>query len=55
MIIERSGNTYIAQKMMKLLNLNKDENRISFNRKASDIEISLLIGKDFSAKKLKLN
>ncbi len=52
MLLECSGNTYIAQKMSQLLNMGR--NRVGFTRKASDIEISFLVGQDFSAKKLKL-
>ena len=50
MIIERSGDTLTAKHLMDLMGMSP--RRVSFYRKASDLDISLLVGRDFSLKKL---
>ena len=52
MLVERSGDTSIAKHLMELMYMNKE--RVSFRRKISDIELSLIIGNDFSLKKFQL-
>ena len=52
MIVERSGDTAIARHLMELVYMKKE--RVSFNRQVSDIDLSLIIGNDFSLKRFQL-
>ena len=49
-IIGMAGDTYPAFHLMKLLQL--DMERVSFHRKASDVDISLILGVDLDIKRL---
>lgn len=52
-ILERAGNTFIAEKLRDLTGV--DRNMVFFRRRASDVNATLILGEDFNVKKMNLS